>query len=206
MDAEADPFDPNAAWHRDFLARLLTERRRLERAIAVIDAMVPIYEALIDGAAGPDDWKTQAGQLARAAEATREAAEGAPRKPVSPARSAASRANFVKARAALAAKRTVQEPGPAPPPPTDWGAFRFEPVAPAPKPIMAGPPTVSRAVEPVEPVDPGEPIAADFEQVRRWAAERGAAFGSWDDLPEINRRRERLGLATFKRVFGPRGG
>jgi hypothetical protein len=63
--------------------------------------------------------------------------------------------------------------------------------------------TVSRAIEAraTEPVDPGEPIAADFEQVRRWAAERGIVFASWDDLPAVNRRRERLGLAAFKRDF-----
>lgn len=57
------------------------------------------------------------------------------------------------------------------------------------------------------PIDPGEPIAADFEQVRQWADQRGMAFSSWDDLPAVNRKRDTLGIATFKRRFatvGPR--
>lgn len=54
-------------------------------------------------------------------------------------------------------------------------------------------------------VDPGEPIAVDFDQVRQWAAQRGITFSSWDDLPAVNRKRDALGIATFKRRFAMMG-
>jgi hypothetical protein len=59
----------------------------------------------------------------------------------------------------------------------------------------------AREAAPRVGIDPGAPISADFEQVRRWAAERGVQFGDWDDLPAVNSRRERLGLPSFKREF-----
>lgn len=55
---------------------------------------------------------------------------------------------------------------------------------------------------PIPATMPGAaPIAVEFEQVRRWAGERGMQFRTWEDLPQVNRKREQLGQATFKRNF-----
>lgn len=43
------------------------------------------------------------------------------------------------------------------------------------------------------------PIEVDLDQVRTWASQRGLQFRDWDDLPGVNRKREQLGQATFKR-------
>jgi hypothetical protein len=40
--------------------------------------------------------------------------------------------------------------------------------------------------------------------VRRWAAERGFSFTTWDDLPKVNERADRLNLPRFKRDFSAR--
>lgn len=56
--------------------------------------------------------------------------------------------------------------------------------------------------EPAEPADPGPAVEATYDIVARWAAERGVSFLCWDDLPRVNRKREDLGLATFKRRMG----
>ena len=50
-----------------------------------------------------------------------------------------------------------------------------------------------------------QPIAADFDQVRRWAAEKGVRFDTWEDLPAVNDARDRIFLPTFKRLFPTRG-
>lgn len=50
-----------------------------------------------------------------------------------------------------------------------------------------------------------EPIVADFDQIQVWAFARGAKFDSWDDLPGINRRRERIGLPDFARKYPTKG-
>jgi hypothetical protein len=62
-----------------------------------------------------------------------------------------------------------------------------------------GPPAPRTEAEPPEPQD------ATYDQVARWAGQRGIAFLGWDDLPRVNRQRERHGLATFRRWFQPRG-
>ena len=50
-----------------------------------------------------------------------------------------------------------------------------------------------------------EAVSADFATVRRWAGERGVQFETWDDLPAVNERRERLEIAPFKREFPTKG-
>jgi hypothetical protein len=52
------------------------------------------------------------------------------------------------------------------------------------------------------PYDPGPPGAADFEQVQRWAAERGIAFTTWESLPTVDDRRDHPNLPWSKRDFG----
>ena len=64
---------------------------------------------------------------------------------------------------------------------------------------------VSRAISTRPEFDPGPSVAVDFEQVRRWASERGVRFEIWDDLPKVNERRESLCQAPFKRLFPIRG-
>lgn len=73
--------------------------------------------------------------------------------------------------------------------------------APQPKSRMEAMLAVSKAIEARPPVDPGAPVAADFNQIKHWAAQRGVAFADWDDLRAVNSRRDRLGLAPFKRDF-----
>jgi len=51
-----------------------------------------------------------------------------------------------------------------------------------------------------------EPVGMDFEQIRRWASERGINFRTWDDLPAVNERLEHLGQPPFKRDFTRRSG
>lgn len=77
--------------------------------------------------------------------------------------------------------------------------------APQPKSRMEALAAVSRAIQEKPPADPGEPVFAGFEAVRRWAGERGLTFEAWDDLPVVNSKRERLGLPRFKREFGTKG-
>ena len=57
------------------------------------------------------------------------------------------------------------------------------------------------ASDPIATEDDFEPIEADFNTVRRWAAVRGMPFKDWNDLPGINKRREEFELAPFKRKF-----
>jgi hypothetical protein len=47
--------------------------------------------------------------------------------------------------------------------------------------------------------EPADPVEAGFEAVAAWAAPRGISLLSWEDLPRVNRKREDLGLALFKR-------
>lgn len=76
--------------------------------------------------------------------------------------------------------------------------------APAPAPLnrLAALMTVSKAIDkranaPVDPV----PVLMDFEQVRKWASERGVTFDSWDDLPRVNARAEAIGHRRIARQF-----
>jgi hypothetical protein len=45
----------------------------------------------------------------------------------------------------------------------------------------------------------GSAISADFETISHWAGERGMTFKTWEDLPAVNERRERLRQPLFKR-------
>lgn len=92
-------------------------------------------------------------------------------------------------------------------------AAQPEPVAPAPEPKPTPAPQapltrmealqrVSAAISPRKQPD-SEP--ADLEQIRTWAAPRGIPVSNWDDLREVNRRRERLGLPPFARKFPQKG-
>lgn len=160
-------------------------------------------------------------------ETTRAEPPRKPRKPMSPEHLEKLRQNAAKGRAVAAAKLAVAQipasapnvdlsrlstigvvverkaapvapiaPAPAPKPPV---------VAPQPKSRMEALAAVSRAIEAKLPVDPGEPVFAGFEHVRSWAGQRGVPFQTWDDLPAVNSRRERLGLPRFKREFATRG-
>jgi hypothetical protein len=51
-----------------------------------------------------------------------------------------------------------------------------------------------------------EPIEVYASDVRAWAMRHGMDFRGWDDLPAVNRLRERDGLRTFKRKFAPTRG
>jgi hypothetical protein len=131
------------------------------------------------------------------------------------------RANAAKARAAKAAR--IKD---------DWGVLRPAastptPVAPPVEPPPAPPPRpvqpqISRA-EAIQRVSASiaakgtavstkrdvhgvlEAIAMGFDHVAAWGAQRGISFNSWDDLPAINARRDRLQLSPFKREFPMKG-
>lgn len=81
------------------------------------------------------------------------------------------------------------------------------PPAPAPAPVSA--PARAPAVQPgskraaAAENDPGEPQEVDFDTVATWAAPRGVTFHTWEDLPAVNRQRERHRMPLFKRRFGP---
>lgn len=152
------------------------------------------------------------------------------RKPLSPEQLTALRLNAEKARAAKAARLTGGAPEPEPqivarpapaldlsglaalgtvterkaPPAVPGPAPRTTPAA-QPKSRMEAIAVVSKAISARPAIDPGESVAAGFETVRRWAGERGIQFAQWDDLPAVNARRERLGLAWFKRDFPVKG-
>lgn len=244
--------DPIAAGHADFLARLLTERARLAKLIELLDATIPIYERLLEGAPAPitpyqrgetdtpiagrprvpgevslpDDrlWHPARCEIIR-----RDYPAGVPTGVIQQRLNALPGRFVPRDRIAIQACRlglsrpsgfssahAPAAPVPAAPAPTAWGVFAAPDVAPSiPAPAAADPAaslSISGAAVVPEPptsapkrvaaVDPGPPVAADFEQVRRWAGEgRGIVFASWDDLPLVNRCRERLGLAMFKRDF-----
>jgi hypothetical protein len=80
-----------------------------------------------------------------------------------------------------------------------------KPTAPQPKSRMEALAMVSRSISPQPAFDPGDPVAADFNQVGHWAGQRGLQFSTWDDLPAVNRKREALSLPPFKRSFPMRG-
>lgn len=46
------------------------------------------------------------------------------------------------------------------------------------------------------------PLEADFTVINAWAAARGIAFRSWEDLRAVNEKREAFELPTFKRKLG----
>lgn len=49
-----------------------------------------------------------------------------------------------------------------------------------------------------------EPVKRDFNTIVRWATQRNLTFRTWEDLPAINKMRERLELAPFERLYGKR--
>lgn len=77
--------------------------------------------------------------------------------------------------------------------------------APQPKTRLEALAMVAKAIDGEPTYGLGGPIAVEFEQVRRWAGERGLSFQSWEDLPVINRKRDALNQPTFKRSFPVRG-
>ena len=65
---------------------------------------------------------------------------------------------------------------------------------------------VENAPRPVErPDDPDateedfEPIEADYNTIKKWAAVRSLKFDNWDDLRSVNIRREQFELPPFKK-------
>jgi hypothetical protein len=54
---------------------------------------------------------------------------------------------------------------------------------------------VARAAEGLPP--PSEMQPATFDQVRRWAAERGILMANREALPRVNEKRRYLGLPPF---------
>jgi hypothetical protein len=50
-----------------------------------------------------------------------------------------------------------------------------------------------------------DPVEATLEDVADWAASENMMFRSWDDLPAINARRERLYLAPYCRWYPTKG-
>ena len=56
--------------------------------------------------------------------------------------------------------------------------------------------------KPVLTEDDSVPIEMNFTAVAKWCDIRKLRFISWDDLPTINRYREKFELAPFKRKFG----
>lgn len=103
----------------------------------------------------------------------------------------------------LSALGAVTERKPAPIAPAP--APKSQVAAPQPRSRMEALAAVSRAISEKPPTDPGEPVFAGFEHIRRWAGERGLPFATWDDLPAVNSKRERLGMARFKREFAAKG-
>jgi hypothetical protein len=88
------------------------------------------------------------------------------------------------------------------------------PARPPPAPLIpdrvAGGPIPFRRSAHRPPVDPAlrvrsaadlGPVDVTYDLVARWAGERGIAFLSWDDLPRVNAKRERLELPPFRRKF-----
>ena len=77
------------------------------------------------------------------------------------------------------------------------------PVTPSPAPVATSVPTPSPPTKSARVVlaDPGAPIEADLATIHAWSVQRGIPCTTWDDLPGVNRKREQLGLPTFKRKF-----
>lgn len=78
---------------------------------------------------------------------------------------------------------------------------RATPVPATSAPAPSAPVKSTAAPRPL-PADPSEPIEADLATINAWSAQRGIPCKTWDDLGAVNRKREQLGLPSFKRKFG----
>jgi hypothetical protein len=194
--------DPIRTGHAAFLARLCDEELRLERAIATVRALIPIYEKLTE------EWP-----VAPVVEPAPIVADGRRKPNLSEEQLAKLRANAEKAREAATAKRNAASARAdgmlaeilRPVPVAAVVQPIVTPVAVAPQPKLSRMEALMRVSTAVQRAAPGEPIAADITAVRAWAGQRGLPFLSWDDLPRVNDRRERLGLPAFKRDYPQRG-
>lgn len=212
-----------AADRRVFVEHLLAEKRMLERALTAVDAAIHIYTTALAVEAPPPIVAPEAPEVAEVAEPVRpplaEPQPGLVRPDPGfgigiegryfyPARLDIIRREWPRGtpvgevtamlnempgkavdntRVSLqATKLGVRRPGPSHP---AASPFRPPPTPPTPPP------------PPIPPSIHGEGVLVNFEQVRRWAAERGIQFTTWDDLPKVNRKREALGQGTFKRDF-----
>jgi hypothetical protein len=68
------------------------------------------------------------------------------------------------------------------------------------RPFLVVAPLVAIAVS-SDPDDPGEPVAATYEEIAAWAETNGARFRDWSDLWELNKTREKLFLPWFKKYY-----
>ena len=223
MDHVASPHPTQAA--ASFLDRILAERKRLERALAAVGDLIVIYEAIAAGK--PASVAPPIQEVSAAAQAPKEKPTISPERaeaPVDPLQKFYPERNeiikrewpkgtptpeilamlhalpgaqinarllYIKA-GKLGVHRAPSAPKATPAPDT---AVDLSPLL-----------SIATATERKRPeFDPGPSVAVDFEQVRRWASERGVRFDIWDDLPKVNERRESLCQAPFKRLFPIRG-
>ena len=203
------------------LDRILAERKRLERALAAVGDLIVIYEAIAEGK--PASVAPPIQEVPAAAQAPKEKPTISPERaeaPVDPLQKFYPERNEI-------IKREWPKGTPTPEilamlhalPGAQINARLLQikacklgvhraPAAPKATPEEAPAPSRMEALMAVSrrpEFDPGPSVAVDFEQVRRWASERGVRFDIWDDLPKVNERRESLCQAPFKRLFPIRG-
>jgi hypothetical protein len=213
--------DPLTAGAHDFLARLLTEQTRLTRALDTVGSLIGVYEKLAEGEAvqapavavapvqkptavpparEPDTSDTRLFTPERNAIIRRDYPLGVSTEEIRRRLHALPGREVRRDRIAIQAhKLGVGRPTGAacdrpPAEPLSQPQSRMEALA-----------MVSRSISPQPAFDPGDPVAADFNQVGHWAGQRGLQFSTWDDLPAVNRKREALSLPPFKRSFPMRG-